>query len=425
MSDPIAVPVTDLLLDEQNPRLAVTNQGQDSTIRAMAESQGNHLLALATDIVDHGLDPSDLFIVMKEGQQRYVVLDGNRRATALKALASPGLVKDVVPQNVSDALIRLRRRYRGKEIDSVFCNVVTDRTEANHWIEIKHTGYNRGAGPIPWGSDEGARFRQRTGGFVQIETQALDFLQQRGDIDEAFRSSVPTTTFGRLLSSPKVRAKLGVDWKNGGLVIAGEEGAVAKALHHVANDLAAKRITVRDLIRLDQRIKYAESLPADVAVSPPAQGQQRRQRRRRGRQPRDRLIPSDASLNVTDARLQSIEGELSKLSLKQYPNAVSVLFRVFLELSVDAYIDGAGLSVRPESKLGSKLNAATDDLVQKRRLPKQQAVGPRRAAQKDSFLGPSITEMHQYVHNRHLFPGPADLRADWDNLQPWFEAVWP
>ena len=84
MSDPTLVPVADLLLDEQNPRLATPNQGQASTIRAIAESQGSRLLVLADDIVEHGLDPSHLFIVMEENQ-RYIVLDGNRRAAALKA----------------------------------------------------------------------------------------------------------------------------------------------------------------------------------------------------------------------------------------------------------------------------------------------------------------------------------------------------
>ena len=422
MSDPIAVAVADLLLDEQNPRLAVPNQGQASTIRAMAEAQGNHLLVLATDIVNHGLDPSDLFIVMKQGQ-RYIVLDGNRRATALKVLANPSVVKGAVPQTVSEGLRRLHRRYKG--IGSVFCNVVPDRDGANHWIEIKHTGYNRGAGPIPWGADEGARFRQRTGGSVAIETQALDFLQQRGDIDEAFRSSVPTTTFRRLLTTPKVRAQLGVGWKDGGLIIDNsEEDAAAKALRYVANDLAAKRITVPDLIKVEDRIRYAESLPANVVVSPPTPTKNRSRPRRRAQGTRDRLIPTAADLNVTDARIQSIEGELRTLSLQKHPNAVSVLFRVFLELSADAYIDGAGLSVHQDSKLGMKLNAVAKDLEAKGKLTKQQAAVARRASQRNSYLGPSITGMHQYVHNRHLFPGPADLRADWDSLQPWFGAVW-
>lgn len=422
MSDPIAVAVADLLLDEQNPRLAEPNQGQGSTIKAMAGSQGNRLLVLAADIVNHGLDPSDLFIVMKENQ-RYIVLDGNRRATALKALASPAVVKSAVAPNVYEGLRLLHRRYTS--IESVFCNIVADRAAANHWIEIKHTGFNRGAGPIRWGSDEGARFKSRTGGAVPIETQALDFLQQRGDIDETFRSRVLTTTFRRLLGTPKVRAKLGVGWQKGNILIVGEENAVAKALRYVANDLAEGNVTVRNLMGLEDRIRYAESLPADVVVGPAAPAEPPRRRRRRAPRTRDSLIPNVAALNVTDHRIQSIEGELRILSLLKHPNAVSVLFRVFLELSVDAYIDRAGLSnVNERSKLGVKLSAVTNDLIAKGRLTKQQAVGARQAAQQGSYLGPSITVMHQYVHNPNMFPAPADLRASWDNLQPWFEAVW-
>ena len=140
--------------------------------------------------------------------------------------------------------------------------------------------------------------------------------------------------------------------------------------------------------------------------------------------PRDRLIPNDCVLNVTDPRLREIERELRRLSLESYPNAVSVLFRVFLELSADSYIERVGLSVSLDARLRQKLLDVTKDLVSRKKLTAQQAKPVRRSAQRDSYLAPSITVMHEYVHNQHMFPSPSDIRADWNNLQPWFIAVW-
>ena len=435
MSDPVPVLISDLKLDEENPRLVTPNQGQHRTIRSLAASQGARLQALATDIVQYGLDPSDLFVVMESEDAGYTVLDGNRRVTALKVLENPEIVKDAVSNEVLRALKRLSRKYELWNIDAVLCIVVNDRSEADHWIELRHTGYHGGAGPERWGPDEGARFRARTGGFKDAETQALNFLQQRGYIDSEFRSKVPTSTYRRLLRTPGVREKLGVDWQDNTLLVTGDEDAVAKALLHVAKDLSTRRVTSRDLGLSEDRIRYAESIPPEIVVdqsaTQPGQRADTSKERQSSsstlprRRTRDQLIPSSFVLNVTDDRIRDIETELRKLSLQQYPNAVSVLFRVFLELSVDAYIERVGiLKVNEGDNLGHKLRLATQDLVDKKKLTFQKAKVVRRAAQRDGYLGPSITGMNQYVHNKHLFPGPSDLRADWDSLQPWFGAVW-
>ena len=139
---------------------------------------------------------------------------------------------------------------------------------------------------------------------------------------------------------------------------------------------------------------------------------------------RDNLIPSDCVLSVSDTRSRDIERELRHLSLDSNPNAISVLLRVFLELSVDWFIASTGLAVDQRAKLRTKLGKTADHLVKQQALTTQQAKPVRRAAQKGTFLGPSITQMNEWIHNPHMFPGPSDLRSEWDGLQPWFIAVW-
>ena len=61
-----------------------------------------------------------------------------------------------------------------------------------------------------------------------------------------------------------------------------------------------------------------------------------------------------------------------------------------------------------------------------RTVTKQQADPVLSATEKPgTYLAPSVTRLNQWVNNEHMFPGPADLKAEWNSLQPWFEAVWP
>lgn len=435
---PEMITPADLLIDEENPRILHPNAGQHEAIQALARLQGRKLLALAKDIVRYGLNPSELSIVMPhEGDpKRYVVLEGNRRLAALRALENPELLVDAVQTNVLREIRKLSHAYQDNPVESVECLVVGNRGEADHWIELRHTGERGGAGIVPWGSDESGRFRARRG-EPQIHQQALDFLERHGDLSPEARKAIPSTSFKRLMGTPEVRSKLGVEVQDGRLYLLAGDKKVAKALLHVTSDLASGNTKVGDIYRKDQRVAYAHALPSAIVVPPTiktghgidintgeVQVKPKRAPSAKTPKARDKLIPGDCALSVSDPRCREIERELRRLSLKEYPNAVSVLFRVFIELSADAYIQAVNLPPAADPSLTNKLHAVTNDLVKRKKLTQQQAKPVRRACQKDSFLAASTTLMNQYVHNQYLFPGPSDLRAGWNSLQPFVTAMW-
>jgi hypothetical protein len=440
MSETLSIRPADLLIDEQNPRIPLPNAGQHKALQSLANLQQSKLQKLAEHIVaNHGTNPADLPIVMpfKDDLDRYVVLEGNRRLAALRSLENPELLVNSVDPVVLKAIRRLSKLYLASPIEQLMCLVVKNREEARPWIELRHTGMNEGAGIVPWGTEESGRFKSRTG-VLPIASQALNFLEGQRSLTPEERKKIPVTSFKRLIDTPEVRAKLGLEVQSGNLALLADAKTVSKALLYVVNRLSSGKTKVTDIYTRTQRLDFANKIPADVAVTPKlgaGQGttiggvgkgavhSKGRAGVAKSTKLRDRLVPRDCTLNVTDPRVRQIEGELRRLSLSDYTNAVSILFRVFIELSADCHITKASLSPKDE-KLSTKLLVVTADLIAKNKMTSAQAAPVRLQCHKDSFLAPSTALMNEYVHNRFIIPAVGDLRTYWDNLQPFISAVW-
>ena len=344
------IPITNLRLDPNNPRLAIAVNDQTAILRAVAAHQDTKLRVLASDIVHNGTNPSELIIAVSAAEQTFTVLEGNRRLSAILALNEPDSIDGAVSAPVLDAIRNLSEEYAKNPIEELHCVIVDDVDDAQHWLELRHAGELGGAGLSPWGADERQRFRARAGLPIPIHTQALNFLEQRGDITEADRRNIPTTTLQRLLGAPDVRAQLGLQWSRGVMALLAPANDVARALLHVIRDITSGRIRPVDVYSKELRSEYAEALPADIVVVPendserqvaiswpglqqgadtaedppghaPAEADLTPQQAtsthaaQRPSKPREHLIPRDCRLGIDDDRLRDIERELRLLSL--------------------------------------------------------------------------------------------------------------
>jgi hypothetical protein len=410
----------------------------------MARTQGKNLVGMADHLMKYGPSPADLPIVMPEKSGSFVVLDGNRRLTALKALENPSLIDGAVPPSVLKQIKDRAKDYAKSPVDSLRCYVVADRAEADPWIQNRHRGLRGGSGLDEWDGYVAARYDALTGD-KSIALQIIDFVTGQSklsdkSLDRIRLGNFPVTTLERIVKTPYVRNKLGFDIKNNEVTTKLPSSEVVKGLARIVEDVGSGDITVTDVKKVDQRIKYVDGFvnedlpdlskasgkPRPVDDEPPIT---KKKRKRPKPKPRTRttLIPSSLSINVSQHRIQAIAEELQSLNADKYPNAAAVMMRVLIELSLDHFLEhtvGWSEQKVDGSHLAQKLTAAANHLKQAGVMTDQQLAPVKKAAAGQTLLAASIKTLHGYVHNRYFSAAASELKTAWDDLQMFMTKAW-
>lgn len=444
------VPISQLLLDTQNPRLPETQANQRDAIRTMTKAQHDKIMSLAQHIVKNGINPTSLpIIIPTENNNEFCVLDGNRRVTAIKLLETPTLADGVLKSTELIKLKTLSKEFENNPISELTCTVFYDRDEADTWIQLIHRGQNDGAGLVQWDGQVSARYDARRTGKKSLALQVIDFIKQDEHLSQDTRKQInegkfPITSLDRLLSTPYVRSKLGVDKQDSIIITFFPLEEVAKGLLRVVDDLGTGQITVSDIKKQDQRIDYinnfnSSELPDSskkLHTALPLEGQivtkksSNHIKVKQSSKNRAMLIPKECKLSITDQnshRINEIYLELKNVSVDNFPNACAVMLRVFIELSMDSYLTrnlNWSDHQLANSFLSQKLTSVANDLETKGIMSTAELEPIRKAATGQTLLVASIKSMHAFVHNRFYSPIPSELKITWDDIQLFIEKVW-
>ena len=450
------IKLTSLFVNTENYRFEPLTS-QKEAIDKMVEDQGDKLYSLVDDIVINGLSPVDLIIVTpNEDNNKYTVLEGNRRITSLKLLNNPTLV--------DDKYVSLRKKFQKlqkenpnaiSELKNITCAVFENPTEADVWIKRKHSGELNGIGTVTWNAQQKQRFEEKTEGKSSIPLQIITLLKSQENVSDTIKDSLSKlniTNLQRLMSDPYVREQLGLGINNGTLVSKVEVSEVVKGLVKVVTDILNPEFKVSEIYNREKRKQYIDNF--DTSQKPDLSNEASEQwsvqdivnnkgrvlinsepreiKKTNKKKPGNRagLVPKTLILHINNPKINKIFEELKQVQVKTCPNASSVLLRVFLELSVDVYLERYDLvknnaitACSSNENLNAKVCKVLNHMSQLGTMSNDLSKGIRAEInEKNSVI--SIESLNAYVHNEFFYPKADNLITGWDNIEIFFIQLW-
>lgn len=463
-------PVASLHLDSKNPRL-----GRETSARAPREIiqylfEHDKALEVAQSIASRGYFPNEPLLAIKEND-RYIVVEGNRRLAALKALREPGLLEGSLERQME----RLSRRVTDPQgIAKVPVTIAPSRRATDRQIAGRHIG----TPVLAWQAENRASFilDKLAEGYKNDElrdelgfslpdiqqarqTRAIADMARSLDLPEEVKAKLDNpraklfTTLERVFDSSVGRDYLKVEPDSDhGLRGTTTKNEFVRGFTKLVTDVALGRQSSRTLNTNDNIHAYFESwgsderpankrgsfVPADLiqgkSVASPRSKPEPATTQKKSKQVSKTVLPRDFKVRFGSDRLIDIRRELTKLNREDFPNAGAVLLRVFFELAVIDYLQRTGELAKIIQRLGGrgKLPYGTPTMKQlvpeitriaKTNLPSSDATKVEKAIRYDAAAPFTLSDLHAFVHQSSDLPSERDIWQFWLRTEPLFRMM--
>lgn len=441
-----------LVVNPQNFRFDPVDT-EEQAIDLMLEKKGEEIFNLAKHILENGLDKAKDFRVLNLGEQQYLVLDGNRRATALKCLHDNSIIKNDGLRAKFERLL-VEKTEIPQDIQTY---VYSSEEEAAKWINLDHNGKNGGIGQDAWGSAEKDRFSYKFEGKLSPAMQAVNEVEEYLKV-KFDTKKLKISTLNRIFSNPESRSYLGIDIQKKKLVFITDKDVAIQRLRQLFDKIINDSIAVAEVYTAAQAIKFIktlfESLPPTPNLQLPFLNNEKDTEEgvgniqgnasdlknseantedtsssvydRDSERPFESLIRSKKVPGLKSIKIKEVYKELTLILVKNCPTAVSALVRILTDLTVKEFLAKKGYKFnelghlivsRPENNkttLKEVMNYVASKYIEGDLRQSVVALNSELLTQ----------NLNQVMHNTIFSATETGIRDFWKNLKPFLEFLW-
>lgn len=440
-------------LDKQNPRLPedMLNESQRSIIHYMIEEF--KILEIAKSIAKNGFFINELPIVAKEGKY-FVVVEGNRRITALKLLRNP----DLAPPRKKHTYARLAEDVDVNQWEKLSMYIAPSRDDVAPILIARHGSEMTS----PWQRIMKMRFLagdvlrkvsyeeiadRYSVPLAEVRTAAVTMLVREmvreANIDDDLKDSYlsekfQTSTLTRFMETSTFLKKTGLQVNGAALQYEIPEDEFLQIILRMFKDIAEEIITARN--DAEERSEYLSDIFEEItsgkreknafeAESSEPEPEKQEPRKPKPRKRVEKLVPDTLEFNTGSLKLNELINEGQKMSVGVYPHAGGLLIRTILDLAVQRLYDLNGaLGETEDPKTGltlgltkriNNLHGRHGDWFESAAIRKKF----QRFVANDSPSFVHIETLNDYVHGDYGRPTTDALRNFWAQIEPLIEMI--
>lgn len=474
--------VDNLKLWHDNPRLDPSNKlvtVRDYVEELIADPNDEQkFIELMKSIATRGFLSFDPVVVWQDEEQHFVVAEGNRRVMALKLLRSP----DKAPLSIRKTVVSLSRMIDRDDIEKVRVCVAPSYEVCRWYILQRHSP--AASDQIRWQRLQQQRFIINvfdsvgqsiedtidTTGFKRAAIiDALRYVKIRDiathqevtkyltleEREQAYSHRINMTVLERWFGNSQVRAAWHIEFDDSGVIINAESSsfyaAYAKFLKLMLNKnnelgfmvntrtIDSKFQEIFDYLPKVKSSEEAESNSVELSATQDVPSELTTDNSqdasdieaKSGSTPKASLKGDPKRRQLTDKyhkithsnyKIKALFEELQRLPVYKYPNLSAASIRIFLELSVDEYVDSCDLKAEMARRERKGYHEIT--LSQKLAILRAEFIDDRDANKViDQLLhnsnDHSLNTLNEYIHGNKVHKvEPQFLNRFWDMLSP-------
>lgn len=431
-------------LDPKNVRLDLdaSTPTQDAIINDLFNNENT--MQIVDSIAQNGFFNQEMPILTEEEGGRFIVLEGNRRFAAIKAILNPSLV----PQRETRLKELVKQMGNVSGLQEIEVKVAPNRSDAAKVIASIHTENTRRS----WSPLRQAHFyyaQVSEGGktiddlkkeypnvdipsFVkrwEIHNLAKSVDYQNDDTQRKVASKkFPISTMERLYNNPEFMNLARMSFNDSGeLTINTSSEDLDKLIRKIVGDIYSKRIDTRVLNKKDSQ-SYKEYMTEISGLNVRRSTKSKKASSftpisvpKVTKSTAGGIAPKDVACNIGYPAVDRMLNELKTLNYHRYPNAAHDLIRSFLECSLKAYFDYKNIPIQPKRSggyvyLDDVLNAARSHFQTEHKAFVQPLNKLLDKSGNNSYAQSSDI-LNATNHNPTTFATAQEVKDAWDNIE--------